>query len=281
MGSLSAMENQVRPLEELTDWVMNIAGFNLAVTVDDPAVGKTALRLYRSFVTKADPVFDIKISVRPEMAGSKPRSIRTQSDGIVYSVDSYNFSGQLDLSRSCATFSIAPDWEALDAVLRVVISIVLATNGGLLIHASSVALRGNAFIFPARPEGGKSTIAKLLSDDQVIGDELVAIGRDHNTYTVYGTPFWNSGPMSSYPPLQAPAKAICLINKADYTSICKLKPVAMAAKMMPHIFHDPKNRETNRVTLNALAGITEAISCYDLKFSLDAKDLKRCLDEID
>jgi hypothetical protein len=275
------MENQVRPLEESTDWVMNIAGFNLAVTVDDPAVGKEAVRLYGSFIVKDEPAFDIAIYVQPDMTGRKPRPMKTQSNGIVYSVDSYNFSGQLDLSGSCATFSIAPDCEALDAVLRVIISVLLTAHNGLLIHASSVSIGGNAFIFPARPEGGKSTIAKLLSDDQVIGDELVAIRRDHNTYTVYGTPFWNTGPGGSPPPIHATAKAICLINKANNASISKLKPVEMAAKMMPHIFHDPKNRETNRVTLNALAGITEAISCYDLKFSLDAKDLRRCLDEID
>jgi hypothetical protein len=263
-----------------TAWIMSIAGINIALTVDDPAVGKEALRFYDSFIVNAEPVVEITIRVRPDMAGGESALIKTESDGIVYRVESHNFSGTLDTSRGVAAFSIAPDWEALDAVLRVVLSILLAKDGGLLIHASSVSMGGNAFIFPARPEGGKSTIAKLLQDDKVIGDELVAVRRDADVFTVYGTPFWNGGPLASRPPVKAPVKAICLLTKADRTSATKLEPVAMAVKMLPHVFCDPENLETNRVTLNALAGMTETISCYELRFALNAEDLRRCLNGI-
>lgn len=281
MRTQSTMKNQVRILDDMTTWVMSIAGINFAVTVDDPVMDREARRLYGSFVTEAEPMFDVAICVRPDMAGREPRPIGTLYDGVVFYVDSYNFSGKLDVSGGTAAFSIAPEREAFDAVLRVVISILLATNDGLLLHASSVSLSGNAFVFAARPEGGKSTIAGLLQEDEVIGDELVAVRRTRNAVTVYGTPFWNTGPEYFPPPAQAPVKAICLITKADRTSASKLEPVEMAAKMMPHIFHDPKNHEANRMTLNALAGITETISCYELRFGLDAEDLRRCLDEID
>lgn len=281
MGTQSATKNQVRILDVMTTWVMSIAGINFAVTVDDPVMDREARRLYSSFVTEAEPMFDVAICVRPDMAGRGPRPIRTLYDGVVFYVDSHNFSGKLDVSGGSAAFSIAPEREAFDAVLRVVISILLATHDGLLLHASSVSLGGNAFVFAARPEGGKSTVARLLQDDKVIGDELVAVRRTSNAVTVYGTPFWNTGPERSSPPAQVPVKAICLIEKADSTSATKLEPVEMAAKMMPHIFCDPKNRETNKATISALSGITETIPGYELRFRLDAEDLRRCLDEID
>lgn len=281
MSSISNNTDQVHTLEEITTWVMNIAGINLAVTVDDPTMGREARRLYGSFMAKAEPMFNVAICVRPNMAGREPRPIGTLNDGIVFCIESCNFLGKLDVSVGSATFSIAPEWEALDAVLRVIVSILLATHDGLLLHASSVSLGGNAFVFPARPEGGKSTIARLLQGDEVIGDELVAVRRTRNAVTVYGTPFWNAGPEHSPPPAQAPVKAICLLTKADSTSATKLEPVEMAAKMLPHIFFHPENRENNRATLNALAGITGTIPGYELRFCLDVEDLRRCLDEID
>lgn len=257
-----------------------IAGLGISFTLDDLALADKARRLYKQYAEEVESSIKITICVSDELANQKPRPIKTTYNDGVFHVDSDSFTGNLDTSAGSATFYIEPEWQTFDAVIRVIISILLVTYDGLLLHASSVSRGGNAFVFPARSEGGKSTVARLLQDDEVIGDELVALRRIRNIVTVYGTPFWNAGPAGSLPPAQAPVKAICLLTKADRTSATKLEPVEMAAKMLRHIFCDPENREANRATLNALAGITETVSCYDLRFRLDAEDLRRCLDEI-
>lgn len=280
MTNTKSNNRQPHTREEETTWIMNIAGINLSVKVDDPVLGREACRLYSPFEVKGKSVFDIAIHVQPDMAGREPRPIKTLYDGSLFWIDSYNFSGKMDVSRRFAAFSVAPGWEGLDAVLRVIVAILLATHGGLLLHASSVSLGGKAFVFPARPEGGKSTIVRLLQGGEVIGDELVAVRRIHEDVTVYGTPFWNAGPEGAPPPVQAPAKAICLLTKADSASATMLEPVKMAAKMLPHIYYDPENSETNIRTLNALAGIADIVPGYELQFNLDQEQLRRCLSEI-
>ncbi len=267
--------------EETKQWVISMAGFNLAVTVDDPAVVLEAHRIYSSFTAEAEPDFAIEMNVRTGRDGQKARPMKTVSTGGVWQIDSYNFSGELDTSSASARFSIEPNWGAFDSVLRVTLSILLAQEGGVLVHASSVSREGKAFVFAARPEGGKSTVAGMLNDGVVIGDELVAIRRGPNGVIVYGTPFWNGGPTVSDTPAQAPAQAIFLLTKADQTSARRLEPAQMTAKLIPHIFFDPDNLKTSRATIDALADITQTVPGYQLRFGLDADALRRCLDEID
>jgi len=50
---------------------------------------------------------------------------------------------------------------SIDSVLRIVHTLVLARNGGFLLHASSGIRNGKAFLFSGLSEAGKTTMARL------------------------------------------------------------------------------------------------------------------------
>src|SRR6266516_7768334 len=79
---------------------------------------------------------------------------------------------------------------SIDAVLRIVHSLVLAGQGGLLVHAASVVRNGRAFLFAGVSGAGKTTLSRLAPPDAtLLTDEISYVRREDGEYVAYGTPF--------------------------------------------------------------------------------------------
>ncbi len=80
---------------------------------------------------------------------------------------------------------------ALDSILRIIHSLVLAESGGFLLHSASAVRNGRAFLFSGVSGAGKTTIARLApSDVTLLTDEISYVRRaEGGGYTAYGTPF--------------------------------------------------------------------------------------------
>ena len=80
---------------------------------------------------------------------------------------------------------------ALDSVIRIIHSLVLArTGGGFLLHAASAVRNGRAFLFCGVSGAGKTTIARLAPPDAtLLTDEISYVRRNGRGYQACGTPF--------------------------------------------------------------------------------------------
>lgn len=79
---------------------------------------------------------------------------------------------------------------ALNSVLRIVHSLILAREGGFLLHAASVIKDGHAFLFSGVSGAGKTTIARLAPPDTILlTDEISYVRPTNPGYTAWGTPF--------------------------------------------------------------------------------------------
>lgn len=79
---------------------------------------------------------------------------------------------------------------SLDSVLRIVHTLVLAREGGRLMHASSAVRNGRAFLFSGVSGVGKTTMASLAPPDvKLLTDEMSFVRREEGGYFAYGTPF--------------------------------------------------------------------------------------------
>jgi ABC-type multidrug transport system ATPase subunit len=56
---------------------------------------------------------------------------------------------------------------SLDSVLRILHTLLLAREGGFLLHASSAIRNGSAFLFSGVSGAGKTTMARLAPPDVV------------------------------------------------------------------------------------------------------------------
>jgi hypothetical protein len=79
---------------------------------------------------------------------------------------------------------------AIDSVLRIVHTLILAKQGGFLVHAASAIRGGRAFLFAGVSGAGKTTISRLApSDAKLLTDEISYVRREGDEYRACGTPF--------------------------------------------------------------------------------------------
>jgi YD repeat-containing protein len=80
---------------------------------------------------------------------------------------------------------------SLDCVLRVVYSVLLPREDGLLVHSCGLRHAEIGVVFPGASGLGKTTLARKAPDaDDVLSDELIALRRTDEGWRVHGTPFW-------------------------------------------------------------------------------------------
>jgi hypothetical protein len=79
---------------------------------------------------------------------------------------------------------------SMDAVLRILHSLLLAREGGVLLHSASAIRNGRAFLFAGVSGAGKTTISRLAPNDvTLLTDEISYVRRRQDRYIAYGTPF--------------------------------------------------------------------------------------------
>jgi hypothetical protein len=79
---------------------------------------------------------------------------------------------------------------SLDAILRIVHTLVLAEQGSFLLHSASAIRHGKAFLFAGVSGAGKTTISRLAPPDAtLLTDEISYVCKQGDGYIAYGTPF--------------------------------------------------------------------------------------------
>jgi len=112
---------------------------------------------------------------------------------------------------------------AIDSVLRIIHSLILAKQGGFLVHAASVIRGGRAFLFAGVSGAGKTTISRLAPSDAILlTDEISYVRHEGNEYRACGTPF--AGELARLGENQsAPLSTLFLLEKGREN---RIEPVA-------------------------------------------------------
>jgi len=136
----------------------------------------------------------------------------------------------------------SPNPYSIDSVLRIVHSLVLAEEGGFLVHAASGVRRGRAFAFAGISGAGKTTLARLAPPDvAVLTDEISYIRRCEGGYCAYGTPFAGELGRAGVS-LKAPVAALYFLEKGPGGRIEPMGQLAAARELLRNILffaHDP------------------------------------------
>ena len=106
-------------------------------------------------------------------------------------------------------------------MLRIVHTLLLARNGGFLVHASSAIRNGRAFLFSGVSGAGKTTMARLAPPDaSLLTDEISYVTRQDGGYFAVGTPFF--GELARVGEnLRAPIELCTCLPKAPRTRLSR------------------------------------------------------------
>jgi hypothetical protein len=160
---------------------------------------------------------------------------------------------------------------SIDAVLRIVHTLVLARQGGFLLHSASAIRNGKAFLFAGVSEAGKTTISRLApADATLLTDEISYVRRGDAGYIAYGTPF--TGELAKLGEnVSAPIAALYLLAKGSENRIDPLPPGEAARSLLANLLFFAEDEDLVQSTFHSAFEFVSRVPVSRLTFVPDAR----------
>jgi hypothetical protein len=164
-----------------------------------------------------------------------------------------------------------PNPYSIDTVLRITHSLVLAEQGGFLVHAASAVRNGSAYLFAGVSGAGKTTMSRLAPlDATVLTDEISYVRKMGTAYRAYGTPFAGElarpGANTS-----APLHALYLLEQGPSNRIEPVTQADAARSLMRHILFFAHEKELVARVFDSVLQFVSHIEISRLVFTPDAR----------
>ena len=160
---------------------------------------------------------------------------------------------------------------SIDAVLRIVHTLVLAREGGFLVHSASAVRNGKAFLFAGVSGAGKTTMARLAPPDaHVLTDEISYVRKETDGYFAYGTPF--AGELArAGENLRAPLAAVYLLVQGSENRIEPLGAAEAARGLLTNILFFAEDAELVQGVFRSALEFVERVPVQRLTFVPDER----------
>ena len=160
---------------------------------------------------------------------------------------------------------------SIDAVLRIVHSLVLARQGGFLLHSASALRNGKAFLFAGVSGAGETTISRLAPPDAtLLTDEISYIRRHDAGYVAFGTPF--TGELAKLGEnVSAPVAALYLLAQGPENRIDPVAPGEAARSLLANVLFFAEDEELVRAAFHSAFEFVSRVPVARLTFLPDAR----------
>ncbi len=210
----------VKAATQASSVVVEIGGLPIRLHCDNPSFVRQIQERYTGYVSeKNDARFDFQIELAPLGTKSRDEDVRVTWDAGRWLMERGDFRAEWNPSTSRGRIQQTINPYSLDSVLRIVHTLLLAREGGFLLHASSAIRNGRAFLFSGVSGAGKTTMARLAPPDAaLLTDEISYVTLRHGKYYAVGTPFF--GELARVGEnLEAPIEALYLLAKGPENKI--------------------------------------------------------------
>ena len=178
----------------------------------------------------------------------------------------YDLNGSsIEIAPRSAHFSGVKNEYELDSLLRVLLSVVLLSRRGFLLHAATVVRGGKAYVFMGRSGAGKSTVASLSSVGSVLTDEISLLRCTGGTWHAYGTPFWGEFRAEGQNRC-VPLGGICELIQAPLNRKEQMPARQALAALLGNTLFFAGSRQPREQLLGILLGLIGAVPVSRLEF---------------
>lgn len=176
--------------------VIEIGGMPVRVNTTSQYFFEMLQDRYAGFIGSPNAVFDLspKIEFDVELSdarfGDPEAGVKVSHSAGRWQMQRGDFRAEWNSTTRRGTIRQSANPYAIDAVLRIVHTLALARQGGMLLHAASAVRNGKAFVFAGVSGAGKTTISRLAPQDvTLLTDEISYVRKTDNGYIAFGTPF--------------------------------------------------------------------------------------------
>jgi hypothetical protein len=203
--------------------VVAIGGLPIRLRCGDMNFVRRIEDRYAGYVSASDEaVFDFDVELAPPDTVSGDEDVRVTWNSGRWLLERGDFHAEWNPSTARGRIRQTVNPFSLDSILRIVHTLLLARQGGFLVHASSAIRNGRAFLFAGVSGAGKTTLARLAPPDvALLTDEISYVTRNEAGYFAMGTPFF--GELARVGEnLRAPIEGLYLLAKGPEN---KIEPV--------------------------------------------------------
>jgi hypothetical protein len=254
------------------DVVIEIGGYPIKLSTDDPAFVEMLKERYAGFLTSgtnAQIEFDVMLAPAESMIGHGDVRVERKSGN--WSMGRGDFEADWNPRAARGVIRQSANPYSLNSVLRIVHTLLLAEQGGFLVHASSAVRNGHAFLFAGVSGAGKTTMARLAPPDAILlTDEISYVSRQEDGYYAYGTPFAGDlGRLGEN--MRAPLEALYLLTKGTENKFEPLGAAEASRALLENILCFAQDSEVVRSVFEAACDFVCRVPIRRLTFAPDAR----------
>ena len=245
---------------------------SVRVNTTDPEFLRLLHDRYAGYVEateRAELEFDVEIA-SPDVADPEDE-VRVRYESGRWSLCRWDFQAEWEPAARRGWIRQTVNPYSLDAVLRIVHTLVLARQGGFLLHSASAIRNGKAFLFAGVSEAGKTTISRLAPPDvTLLTDEISYVRNRDDRYVAFGTPF--TGELNKLGEnVSAPIAALYLLAKGRENRIDLLAPSEATRSLLANVLFFAKDEELVRAVFDSAFEFVSRVPVSRLTFVPDAR----------
>jgi len=223
---------------------------------------------YVSSTEDAEIEFDVELE---KLAGDHDADVRVTQQGGHWTLERGDFRAEWEPAARRGWIRQTVNPYSIDAVLRIVHTLVLAKKGGFLLHSASAIRNGKAFLFAGVSEAGKTTISRLAPRDvTLLTDEISYVRRRGEGYTAFGTPF--TGELARLGEnVSAPVEALYLLAKGNENRIDPIPPGEATRGLLANVLFFAEDEELVQTIFHSAFEFVSRVPVSRLTFVPDAR----------
>jgi hypothetical protein len=206
------------------------------VNARDPRFLAMLRERYSGYVgSSGRPDIEFDVDLNPPRGADPDADVRVTQENGRWTMQRGDFWAEWDPIKRHGRVRQTANPYSIDAVLRIVHTLILARQGGFLLHSASAIRNGRAFLFAGVSEAGKTTISRLAPPDvTLLTDEISYVRKEPQGYFAYGTPF--TGELAKLGEnVSAPIAGLYLLAKGNENRIESIAPAEAARSLLANL----------------------------------------------
>ena len=252
--------------------VIAIGGIPVRVNTTDPDFLEMLRERYAGFVS-ADPraEFEFDVELAPPAFANRDADVSVKHQSGRWFIERGDFHAEWDPVARRGSIRQSANPYSIDAVLRIVHTLVLPKQGGFLLHSASAIRNGKAFLFAGVSGAGKTTISRLApADATLLTDEISYVRKGSEGYVAFGTPF--TGELAKLGEnASAPVAALYLLAQGPENRIDPVAAADAGRELLANMLFFAEDRELVHWAFQAACDFVDRVPVYRLTFLPDAR----------
>jgi hypothetical protein len=252
--------------------VIAIGGVAVRVNTADPDFLALLQNRYAGFVCDESDVefeFDVDLREPDDIEAGSP--VRAKYNAGRWLLERGDFRAEFCPETRRGSIRQTANPFSIDAVLRIVHTLVLVKQGGFLLHSASAIRNGKAFLFAGVSGAGKTTISRLApTDATLLTDEISYVRKRGDGYVAYGTPF--TGELAKLGEnTSAPVAALYLLAQGKENRIDPVGTSDAGRELLANMLFFAEDREMVHEAFQAACDFVHRVPVHWLTFVPNAR----------